>query len=452
MQVMAGKTTPDPTTVMLLANNMVKLQAEICNKLTELNHPVKNNPHTGTAMGVRAEVVKPKVESQAITNNSQQQLNMLAAVKEQKVNAINKAYNSVSDVLGDMVKNMVDKSIKEHADRRDQAFIKLENQVKTEHGQLVDCKDCNGAGTIQCTDCNGKGYNECVVCKGTGIVNGSKCAQCFGTGKNICMKCDGLGSYQCSRCQGTGKIFEVDYSYHENTFANSPVAQLNTATYIQPDEAPTHPPIKAVFVTKKPLNPDQQKIIEIEKWIVGKLIAYPGNTKIIEYENGAETATTFSKTSIDETKTDQDILTFKEEGRTNELNYKEDDGSVTPRRLTAASIIYFSIRWLTIKSVKVYSASDTTFSGDSRRIMTGIVSIEGKSDFNRKLTTYKKDGSIERERTTLPGDNKTVDGIYEDGISFIIDSNGEANLIQRLNKAFNDLILLYKKQKPKELY
>lgn len=73
----------------------------------------------------------------------------------------------------------------------------------------ITCGECGGNGTIDCPDCNGSGNYidaECRSCGGTGDYHGSECRTCGGSGRFIleCRCCDGSGTVECDECDGDG--------------------------------------------------------------------------------------------------------------------------------------------------------------------------------------------------------------------------------------------------------
>lgn len=94
MQTRAANTTPDPDAIWNVTNQMAKLQVEICGKLAQLNNSIKATP--GTVGGVRGEVVKPKIQSVAITNSSPQ-AQQKATYQQVANNYVNAANNTTDN-------------------------------------------------------------------------------------------------------------------------------------------------------------------------------------------------------------------------------------------------------------------------------------------------------------------------------------------------------------------
>ena len=76
----------------------------------------------------------------------------------------------------------------------------------------VCCPECNGDGTVYCPDCNGSGNyidEPCNKCGGSGYYRGdTECRACGGTGRYVveCRRCDGDGTIDCDNCDGDGTV------------------------------------------------------------------------------------------------------------------------------------------------------------------------------------------------------------------------------------------------------
>ena len=86
------------------------------------------------------------------------------------------------------------------------------NQENANQGQLVNCNNCHGVGTITCGTCKGFRQRNCTSCDGDGITNSMNgehiCNKCRGKGIQICDRCDGSGiSGDCYKCKGSGQVF-----------------------------------------------------------------------------------------------------------------------------------------------------------------------------------------------------------------------------------------------------
>lgn len=77
------------------------------------------------------------------------------------------------------------------------------------------CQSCNGYGYFICGSCEGDGVETCPSCGGVAHFedeegNLMQCYDCGGEGTVPCRDCEGTGTLYCEECDGTGRCNMCD--------------------------------------------------------------------------------------------------------------------------------------------------------------------------------------------------------------------------------------------------
>ncbi len=87
-------------------------------------------------------------------------------------------------------------------------------QCRGERGELVTCRECNGAErlTVRCPVCRGDGLAPCAACGARGSVDARCPAGCDARGEVVCEACGGRGKRggeTCADCGGAGEKLKL---------------------------------------------------------------------------------------------------------------------------------------------------------------------------------------------------------------------------------------------------